>query len=269
MIYLDSLDIRASKEAGYPLSLPLFENTPRVEFTKPVCILCGENGSGKTTLLELLAAKLKALRIGKQTRNEKQTAFNQAARLCKITQRGKYTRCFYFSAEDFSRYLDDLHRMKEEARQELAAVERDYKGRSAYARSQGSLPFQRALAEIDSQYSRSLEESSHGEGFLSFFQSRILQKGLYLMDEPEGALSYANQLSLMALMDIAIKNESQIIMATHSPVLSSFPGAQLLSVTGHGLEETTYDRLDSLSFLNYYLRNREKVLQDAGIDGKI
>ncbi len=267
MIYLEQLDVASPENTGYPLALPVLQNTESIRFTKPITILSGENGSGKTTLLELIASRLKAIRIGKQARGEKQDAVQKAARLCKTHMRGKYTRCFYFSAEDFSRYLDDLHRMKEEARRELQNIEVEYKGRSEYARNQGRLPYQRALSEIDNQYSRTLETSSHGEGFLSFFQGRILEKGLYLMDEPEGALSYANQLSLMALMNQAIHMDSQIILATHSPVLSSFPGAQLLSVTEHGVEETSFERLDSLSFLKYYLNNKDRVLKDAGIDG--
>lgn len=68
-------------------------------------------------------------------------------------------------------------------------------------------------------------------------------------------------------MNQAIHMDSQIILATHSPVLSSFPGAQLLSVTEHGVEETSFERLDSLSFLKYYLNNKDRVLKDAGIDG--
>ena len=178
-------------------------------------------------------------------------------------------RSFFFTAEDFSRHLDQRQRMAQEAREDLQQLDIDYQGRSVLARSLAAQPFEHTLGEMQGQYEQDLLQSSHGEGFLNFFAGRLISKGLYLLDEPEGALSYANQLSLLALIDQAVVAGGQVIMANHSPVLAACPNAALLEVEQGSITEVNYDRLSSIQFLKHFLAHREGILKHSGIKGAV
>src|SRR5579875_3347383 len=90
---------------------------------------------------------------------------------------------------------------------------------------------------------RTLNSRSHGEGCLAFLESRRYERGLYLLDEPEAALSFRSCLTLIALLADAVSAGSQVIMATHSPVLAAFPGAQLVELSDAGISEVEFDAL--------------------------
>lgn len=137
------------------------------------------------------------------------------------------------------------------------------------ARSLAAQPFERTPGEMQGQYEQDFLKSSHGEGFLNFFSSRLVSKGLYLLDEPEGALSYANQLSLLALIDQAVAAGGQVIMASHSPVLAAYPNAALLEVEQGGISEVSYDGLSSIQFFKHFLVHREGILKRSGIEGDV
>ena len=268
MIYLREVHKRSGAHAGagYPLASGVLRGLERLALTSSVTILCGENGSGKTTLMELLAAGTGAQAIGESgVHADKTRLFGQAARHFRFVMAQRPKRSFYFTAEDFSRYLDQRRAMMTEARQALDEIDEGYQGRSALARSLAQMPHARTLGEMTDQYERELLTSSHGEGFLSFFGGRLVQGGLYLLDEPEGALSYANQLSLMALIGRAVAGNGQVIMATHSPVLAAYPNAALLDVSAGGIEEVRYEQLPGVQFLSHFMRHREAILNDIGL----
>jgi predicted ATPase len=90
---------------------------------------------------------------------------------------------------------------------------------------------------------RALNTRSHGEGFLAFLESRRFERGLYLLDEPEAALSFRSCLTLIALLGDAVAAGSQVILSTHSPLLAAFPAAQLLQLDDGGIGEVTFDEL--------------------------
>ncbi len=267
MIFLREMALRPPVNATrYPFSAQVMAAFDGLAFEKPVTVLCGENGSGKTTLMELAAAGAGAYTIGDSgNRREKTRLFKESARKMRYTFNKRPARSFYFTAEDFVRYLDERHAMRKDAEDALSEIEDAYQGRSAYAKGQAALTHQSTLDQMDGQYNRDLLESSHGEGFLSFFGARLAPNGLYLLDEPEGALSFSNQLGLLALIDRAIGMDCQVIMATHSPVLCAFPGAQLLSVEDGQITDTPYEQLESIRFLKYFLANRNGVMRRAGI----
>lgn len=267
MIFLREMTLRPPvSTTSYPFSSQVMRSFGSLAFNRPVTVLCGENGSGKTTLIELAAAGVGAYTIGASgNRREKSRLFKAASRKMRYTLNKRPARSFYFSAEDFVRYLDERSEMHKEAENALSEISEGYEGRSEYAKGLAAMPHQATLAQMDEQYSRDLLEASHGEGFLSFFGARLAPNGLYLLDEPEGALSFSNQLGLLALIDRAIHMDCQVIMATHSPVLCAFPNAQLLSVEDGQVIDTRYDSLESIRFLKYFLANRNGVMRKAGI----
>lgn len=267
MIFLREMALRPPvDDTRYPFSAHILHTFTSLAFDRPVTVLAGENGSGKSTLMELAAAGAGAHTIGNSgTRAQKSRLFREASRRMSYAFNKRPARSFFFTAEDFVRYLDERCAMQREAEAALADIEREYAGRSAYARGLAAMPHRSTLGDMAGQYSRELLESSHGEGFLAFFGARLAPDGLYLLDEPEGALSFANQLGLLALIHRAADMNCQVIMATHSPVLCAYPGAQLLSVGQAGLAATSFEALDSNRFLQYFLANRSRVLRSAGI----
>jgi predicted ATPase len=107
------------------------------------------------------------------------------------------------------------------------------------------------LAEVDADPTQTrgwrgnrLQDQSHGESFLTVLRHRFAEIGVYFMDEPEAALSFRSSLGLIALLDVLRREGSQVVVATHSPVLASLPGATLLELGEWGMRPTTYDELE-------------------------
>lgn len=207
-------DPGAARPKDYPFTLPFLDDPGwEMEFTTPVTIIVGENGTGKSTLIEGLAALAGYDEAGggKGYRPvDHSQAIDRSGSALAHHWRGswlpKVTEGWFFKAESFwtvARYLDEA------------------------ARGNGPPP--------------DFLSWSHGEGFLRVFAERCSRQGLYLMDEPESALSPARQLDLLALLaGVQDGAAAQVILATHSPILMALPGARLLQLTRFGLEETDF-----------------------------
>lgn len=235
MIYLRALKrTDASREDTYPLTVPLLRDLDRLTFDRPVTMLCGDNGSGKTTLMELLAMKLGAARVDVR-HAEKKDWFDPAERAFAMEIVRRPRRSFFFQAEDFVRYLHDWFVQRDTDEYE------DRKGQN----------------EMLARYGVNLMEQSHGEGFLTFFGERIIRGGLYLLDEPEAALSPANQLVLLHLFMQAVAQDCQLIVSTHSPVLLAYPGARVYELRDGAAVATTYDDLPPIQFLRAFLNDTD------------
>ena len=107
----------------------------------------------------------------------------------------------------------------------------------------------------------SLHHQSHGESFLSVVQNRFFGNGLYLLDEPEAALSPMRLLTLMAEMDALVKQDSQFIIATHSPMLLAFPGAEVWEFSADGIQKVDYRHTEHYQVIKRFLDNPEKMLR--------
>lgn len=205
-------DTAGPRPHDYPFSLP-FLNDPdwELDFTTPVTILVGENGTGKSTLIEAIAALAGYDEAGGGKGYmpvDHSRALDRSGAALAGHLRGawlpKVTEGWFFKAESFwtvARYLDEAAR-------------------------EGGGPAPDFLSH------------SHGEGFLRVFAERCARQGLYLMDEPESALSPARQLDLLAILArVQDSARAQVILATHSPILMALPGARLLRLTRFGLDE--------------------------------
>ncbi len=252
--------------AAYPMSIPLFRNLSRLSFTSPITILAGENGTGKTTLLEILALKLNAVRIDGSTasayNSPKLSRIKSVESFFRLEMTRKPKRNFFFQAEDFIRYIDELNDMKQEARQALTHISEEYANRSDYAKSLASMPYHRTLYEIESMYEGDISKQSHGESFITFFGSRIIEGGLYLLDEPESALSPFNQLVVLNLMAEAEKKGCQLIISTHSPILTAYPRACIYEIRDNTIQKTEYEQMESIRLLQSFLNSKEYYLRD-------
>ncbi|MGB1077080.1 MAG: AAA family ATPase [Bdellovibrionales bacterium] len=219
----------------YPLNTDLFKDQDfSWEFSQPITIITGENGTGKSTLLEGIADNCGFNLSGGGQEHHGIKQRNDVESLRKALRFGWTLRVrqgFFMRAEslyNFATHLDDLNR------------DEPYNYYSAVG-------------------GKSLHERSHGEAFLSVLQDRFTYKGIYILDEPEAALSPSRQLSLLALLHEAYQQEkTQIIIATHSPILLSFPYAQICEVQNGKIVETPYKETAHYTLYKRFLDEPEK-----------
>lgn len=234
--YLQEISIRP--DAGvdfqvYPYNVPAVRAMGRLRFHADVTFLVGENGSGKSTVLEAIALALGYAPEGgtKNVRLETTKSvspLHQALRLVRSFR--KPTDGYFLRAESFfnlATYMDEIGMLE------------GYGGRS-------------------------LHERSHGEAFLVLLTHKFRGQGLYLLDEPEAALSPTRQLAALAAIHQLVRQESQFIIATHSPILLSYPNALILQFDGTGIAPVAYEDTEHYAvtrdFLNHYPRRLEQLL---------
>ncbi len=266
MLFVRSLTCRglSGEPDEYPFSVPAVQNMGSIAFENPVTILSGDNGCGKTTLIEILAAKLNAARIDNNAMADGKPKASSIARhgsAFKVVCGPRAQKTFYFSAEEFVQYIEWVERSKAEARAEIARINQEMDPGS-YAASLARMPHARTLGELEALYASNLSKQSHGEGFLDFFQNRITPGGLYLLDEPEGALSYENQYALALMVMDAARVRSQFIIATHSPVIAAIPGAAIFHITAAGAQRRDFEALPNVQFLRLFMERKEALFRE-------
>ena len=223
----------------YPFSIPAVKELDVIEFGKEVTIFVGENGSGKSTLLEAIAVSLgfnaeggtKNFNFG--TRNT-HSGLHGYLRLSKSFKR--YRDGFFLRAESFYNVATHIDELDEEP-------------------SFGA-PIK------DSYGGKSLHQQSHGESFLSLLLERFGGNGLYLLDEPEAALSPTRQLAVLSRMHQLINDHSQFIIATHSPILMAYPGAKIYQIDKTGIYPIKYEDTEHYEVTKAFLNNPEPMLKE-------
>jgi predicted ATPase len=266
MIHLKSISVRefnSQDKDSFPFSLEIVKTLREIQFTSPVAFLVGENGSGKSTLLEALACAVESITVGSESvRTDKSLApLRNLAKYFRLSWTKRTRKGFFLRAEDFFGYAKSMRQTKEEFQQELENIKDEYKGRSKYAEALASMPYQGQLADMQRRCGDGLDQYSHGEAFLTLFQSRFVPDGLYLLDEPEAALSPMRQLTFLAALKQMITENSQFIIATHSPILLAFPDAQILQFENGKIHEVKYNQLEHVQLTKDFLNNPDLFLR--------
>lgn len=193
----------------------------------------GENGSGKSTLLEAIAAQcgFNTAGGGRNNMYEVHAARSALADNIRLAWMPKITNGFFLRAESFYHFASHLDEV-------------DDTGFNSYG-------------------GRSLHQQSHGESYLSLFMNRFGGKAIYLLDEPEAALSPARQLAFLKILhDLSGSGDAQFIIATHSPILMGYPDAVILNFGDSKIDEVAYEMTDHYLITKYFMQHREKVLAD-------
>ncbi len=252
-----------SQGKTFPFDLPLVKSLKTMEFTVPVTILVGENGTGKSTLLEAMAAAAGSVTVGAHSvKADESLAPARALGKClKLAWRARTHKGFFLRAEDFFGFARAQAQLKAEMRQRLDEIEHEYANRSPAAKGYARVPFAGSLAEMEGRYGKDLDAQSHGESFLKLFQSRFVPGGLYLLDEPEAPLSPIRQLAFIAMLKEMVQKESQFVIATHSPIIMAFPGADLLSLDALPIERVNYEDLEHVCIMRDFLNNPRAFLE--------
>ena len=215
----------------YPFNIPSIRNIDRIEFHEDVTFFVGENGTGKSTLIEGIALAL-GFGIEGGTKNVQMSTHDNASilhRHLKLIKSFARPKDHYFlRAESFynvASYMEEVN----------------------YLGGYGG---------------KSLHESSHGEAFMSALTNKLRGNGLYVFDEPEAALSPTRQLSTLAVMHDLVKKESQIIMATHSPILLAYPNAIIYQLSESGIDKVKYEETEHYKVTRHFLQDYKGMLKE-------
>lgn len=221
---------------SYPFSLPAVRNLDVLKLHPKVTFLVGENGSGKSTLLEAIAVAsgfnpeggTKNFRFGTRISH---SPLHDYIRIAKGVRRPRDG--FFLRAESFFNVATEIERLD----------------------SEGMGP-----RVIDSYGGKSLHEQSHGESFMALMMNRFRGQGLYVLDEPEAALSPQRQLAALARIHDLVNEDSQFIIATHSPILMAYPDAFIYSCSPNGLELTDYYDTEHYRVMHNFVANPKRML---------
>jgi predicted ATPase len=249
----------------FPFSVPTIRSLQTLDLNASVVCLVGENGSGKSTLLEAIAiaSSLPSAGAAGRAKDDPTLAAQQfLANALKLVWRTRNNRGFFLRAEDFFGFQNLLKRERAEFVETLARMDVEYEGHSERAKALAMGPLKASLTEMEQRYGADPDARSHGEAFLSFFQQRLVPRGLYLMDEPEAALSPQRQLSLLAMMFDLVADGAQFIIATHSPLLLAYPGARIYSFDSDPVEEVPWDQTDHVRLTREFLAAPERYLRN-------
>lgn len=227
----------------YPFTVPAIGSFEELSFSSRVCFFTGENGTGKSTLLEAIAVHYGFGREGgtRNFLNDSTESNHSVDALVKVLRMSFDVRTgagFFLRAESFfntASYIDNLDRDEV-----LGAPIRDFYG------------------------GRSLHTRSHGETFFTLLELKFQRNGLFLLDEPEAALSPQRQLSFLILLHDVLRRykDAQFIISTHSPMLLGYPGAQIVSFDDGRMTETKYEETGPLQIVRRFLNDRQSLLEE-------
>jgi predicted ATPase len=220
---------------AYPYSIPALRDLERLELDPAVTFLAGENGSGKSTLVEAIAIAAGMNPEG-GSRNfnfatrASHSPLHEALRIVRGTLRPSTS--YFLRAESFFNVASAVDELDAGDGELLAA----YGGVS-------------------------LHEQSHGESFLALVNNRFGGMGLYVLDEPEAALSVRGCLALLARMRDLAEDGSQFLIATHSPLLLGYPDARIYALTEMGTEQVAYEDTEQYQLTRSFLEDRERFFR--------
>jgi predicted ATPase len=221
----------------YPFHLPAIKGFDSLELHPKVTFFVGENGSGKSTLLEAIAVHLgmnaeggtENFRFGTRASH---SVLHEHLRIAKGYKKPQ-TR-FFLRAESYFNLATEIEKLD--------------------AEPACGPPI------IHSYGYRSLHEQSHGESFMSLMLHRFGKNGLYLLDEPEAALSPQRQLAALSRMHQLVQQGSQFIIATHSPILMAYPDSKIIEFGLQGLQTTRYEETSHYQITRDFLLNTQRRL---------
>ncbi len=242
MSYLKKISLnweRVGNRDDYPFNVPAISNLDSLDLDHNVVFIVGENGTGKSTLLEAIAYQC-GFGIGGGGRNNDIGLSDESALLSSILTLSwmpKINSGFFLRSEtffDFAKHLDEM------------AKDIYSGGRQVY----------------DAYGGKSLNQQSHGEAFLSMFMNRFGGRSLYILDEPEAALSPQRQFAFLSIIhELEKANSAQFIIATHSPILMAYPGSMIYQCDEDGFNQINYEETDHYRLTKSFLDNPERFFK--------
>ena len=237
LLHLEMLRDRIADAERYPFNLPAVRDLSVLPFHPQVTFLIGENGAGKSTLLEAIAvasglnAEGGSVNFSFATRAS-HSPLGACVRLAKAIARPRDS--YFLRAETFYNVATEIERLDQ---------------------GPGGPPI------IDGYGGRSLHEQSHGESFFALFKNRFRDNGLYLLDEPEAALSPTRQVEFLVLMHDSIRRGCQFVIATHSPIILAYPDARIHLLDRQGIRDVAYTDTEHYQVTRRFLSNPNRAIE--------
>jgi predicted ATPase len=231
--FLRSLELRRELVADpgvYPFSIPAVASLETLPLHPHVTLLAGANGSGKSTLTEAIAVAcgLNPEGGGRNLHFQTRPSHSQLADVIRLVRGARHPKTdFFLRAEAFFNVASELEQ----------------------------------LQVLEHYGDVSLHEQSHGQSFMALLNHRFGPDGLYILDEPEAALSPQGQLAMLARMFELVANGCQLVIATHSPILLSFPDAQIYELSDTGIAAVAYDETETVTLYRSFLARPEGYLR--------
>jgi predicted ATPase len=218
----------------YPFNIPTIKHLDRISLNKNVTFFVGENGSGKSTLLEAIAYQCGFNTSGGSRNNQYELVSSEAklGNFIRLSWMPKVNNGFFLRAESFYNFASHIDELAREDRR----IYQYYGGKS-------------------------LHEQSHGESFLSLFRNRFGQRGIYILDEPEAALSPQRQLAFLSIIH-QLQKSAQVIIATHSPILLGYPYAEIYNFNVFPISLITYEETEHYQITRRFLENKNFYLKE-------
>ena len=223
----------------YPFCLDALNNFDRLRLHPKVTFFVGENGSGKSTLLEAIAVangfnpEGGSKNFGFSTR-ESHSSLHRYIRCSRGVKKPKGG--YFLRAESFFNVATEIESLDNE--------------------------FSFGPPVIESYGGKSLHEQSHGESFFALLMNRFSGDSLFVLDEPEAALSPSRQLTFLSRMHELIGLNSQFVIATHSPIIMAYPDAKIMLLGADGLQDTAYEDTEHFQVTKSFINNRETMLRE-------
>ena len=238
-LYVSGVKVNRAPEERYLREIPAIaclQGGTQLDFSCPVTFFVGENGTGKSTLIEAIAVSSGFNPEGgtKNFRFQTAKAHSSLHECLTIVKRGYPKDGFFLRAESFFNVATNIDALDDEPAFTPPVID-----------SYGGVP---------------LHERSHGESFLALVQNRFGGNGLYILDEPEAALSPMKLLTLMCEVKRLVNRNSQFIIATHSPMLMAFPGAEIMEFSENGIKKTDFRETAHYEITRRFLENPDKFL---------
>jgi predicted ATPase len=243
LLRLQLLRDRIRAADRFPYTLPAVRHLDVLAFHPRVTFFVGENGAGKSTLLEAVAVAC-GLNPEGGSRNfnfatrASHAPLDECLRLARAPARPGDS--YFLRAESFYNVASEIERLDKEP---------------AFA-----------PPLINSYGGKSLHEQSHGESFFALFQNRFRDHGLYLMDEPEAALSPTRQLQFLVLLHDYVRRGGQFVIATHSPIIMAYPDARIYAFGTGGIREVPYSETEHDLVTRRFLGNPQRSLAELLAD---
>ncbi|PCE66510.1 AAA family ATPase [Sediminicola luteus] len=263
MPYITQIHINTERTHPFPYDVPSIQYAKRLDTDHPILFLVGDNGSGKSTLLEALAFRLQLPHMDGGGYGKR--AFQAAVELAPYLELEfgiDRPIGFFFRAEDFGDFMNSIDRTDFKLHQQMDGLDgavpphiiQQMKDNANYQ-----------IHHMRKEYGQDLNSFSHGEAYLKILQDKINQRGIYLLDEPEAALSPAKQIALIYHINQHLKQyTSQFIIATHSPILMSIPGGFHYEITEGAMVATPLKELEHYSLTKGFLNNPDLYLRHLG-----
>ncbi|MGB5942297.1 MAG: ATP-binding cassette domain-containing protein [Leeuwenhoekiella sp.] len=263
MPYLATLKLHLDRTNPFPYNVPAVQHAKQIDLSEAITFFIGDNGTGKSTLIETIAFRLQLPHLDGAGNGKK--SFQAARDLQKYLELAfniECTRGFFFRAEDFGDLVNSVDRQDARLHSQLRTLE----GKVApeiIQQMKDSANHQ--IHHVRKHYGQELDSFSHGEAYLKILQEKINSPGIYILDEPEAALSPSKQLALIYfILEHLQTHMSQFIIASHSPILMSMPGAVIYEIDQNEMQQKALEETEHYSITRSFLTNPEVYLRHLG-----